>query len=479
MCMRKKFLTWVMYRLRRFAGAEKGAVAPLVGVGALMLIAATGVAIDTARAQLVQARLTNSLDAAGLAAGATVSTSNINSEVTKYLNANFSSYLGSNITNSTVTPNSDNTVISLTASANVPTLFMKIFGITSTSVGATSEITRTNKGLELVLVLDNTGSMAGSKLSGLKTAATDLVTILHGNSTPDDLWIGIVPFSQAVNIGPSRDSWTVAGSQNWGPASWVGGVEARETSNRDVTDDPPAVALFPKYYGPCISYFASWSNSWYGNNTSGSNPKYSNCSTSSGWKYRSPLSSALGPNQYVPQEVTPMTSDKNTLINNINVMEAVGDTATNLGMVWGWRMLSPRWRTLWGGEMNTNNLPLDYNTPLMNKVVVLLSDGDNSFVPNNYTAYGFLSNGRLGTTNQSTAVATLNTRTTQVCNSMKNNNITVYTVALGTSISAAGKTLLKNCASQSDYYFESPDTATLQTAFHQIGDALASLRVSK
>ena len=84
-------------------------------------------------------------------------------------------------------------------------------------------MTRSASGLELVLVLDNTGSMTqDNKLTSLKTAATTLVNILTGgqNSVPK-LWMGLVPFSQAVNIGTTYTSWmdtTYDNTLNWGPS---------------------------------------------------------------------------------------------------------------------------------------------------------------------------------------------------------------------------------------------------------------------
>ena len=52
-----------------------------------------------------------------------------------------------------------------------------------------------------------------------------------------------------------------------------------------------------------------------------------------------------------------------------------GGTAGNLGLAWGWRTLSPSWRGLWGDA----DLPLDYDTDFMEKVVVILTDGNNEF----------------------------------------------------------------------------------------------------
>ena len=53
-----------------------------------------------------------------------------------------------------------------------------------------------------------------------------------------------------------------------------------------------------------------------------------------------------------------------------------GGTAGNEGLAWGWRVLSPRWRGLWGGN-TPNTRPLDYKTANTDKVAVILTDGDN------------------------------------------------------------------------------------------------------
>lgn len=128
--------------------------------------------------------------------------------------------------------------------------------------------------------------------------------------------------------------------------------------------------------------------------------------------------------------------------------------------------------------MDSNSLPLDYNAPLMNKAVIIMTDGENTMSNSTRTAYWYLSNGRLGTTNQSAAVTALDSRLSQVCTAMKNNNIIVYTVAFndpGTNV----ENLLRNCATQPEFYFDSPNGEELQQAFRMIGDSLSNLRVSK
>ncbi len=448
-----------MRLLRSLCLSEEGSTLPIIGLSLLVLVGATGIAVDVGRAALLQARLSSTLDAAGLAAGATVSTSNLSTEATKYMNTNMGTgYLNATLTNLEVRSNTDNTVITLTASASMPTTLMRVLGHDEINVSASSEIIRANKGLELVLVLDNTGSMAGSPISSLKTAATDLINILYGSrTTVPNLWVGIVPFSHTVNIGSGRTSWidvAARNSFNWGPTSWAGCVDAR-TGGLDVTDDPPSTQLFRPYYWP-------------------DHDSYNNWIVSSGYD----MSGGRGPNRNCPRTVTAMTASKSTLLTAINAMKAEGNTHVNLGAAWGWNMLSPRWRSLWGGEMDTHQLPLDYNTPLMNKAVVIMTDGDNTMSNSVRTAYGYLSDGLLGTTSQTTAEARLDARLSQVCTRMKANGILVYTIGFrnpGATIS----NLLRGCATVPEYYFDSPTNASLQTAFRTIGDSLANLRISR
>lgn len=520
------FLNRLIDRIRGFVRADGGMTLPLLAISMVAITGMVGMAIDTARMQLVQSKLQFSLDAAGLAAGSTVSTSSLNTEVAKYLGANFNGYLGANLTGTAATVDSTNTIISLSATATLPTTFMAVVGVNTITVTANSQISRAVTGLELVLVLDNTGSMnnsAGtsgvSKIQALQSAATTLVQTLFASNPPaGKLWVGIVPFTQAVNIGTGHPAWMNSTYDNaildtsgsttttdWGPSgSWMGCVDAR-LNGEDVTDDPPTTlntnTLFDAYYWPSDSLNPdgisnSGINNWKQCTTSWKRCKNGTCTTITGscstsnghtctligttCSYSSPLNNlTAGPNYLCPQQVTPMTNNQTTLLNAINAMTAQGDTLINQGLEWGWNMLSPRWQGQWGGTMNSNGLPLAYNTPGMSKVIVLLTDGTNTVDNTAHGAYWFLGDNRLGTTNSSTAVTTLNNKALQLCTAMKNQGIYIYTIALGTDPTAAGLTMLQNCATAANYYFDSPSTSQLQSIFSAIGDSLSNLRVSK
>ena len=59
--------------------------------------------------------------------------------------------------------------------------------------------------MDVVLVLDSTGSMQGQKLDTLKRAARDLITHIYDqDGAREKVKFGIVPFAEYVNVGLSN-----------------------------------------------------------------------------------------------------------------------------------------------------------------------------------------------------------------------------------------------------------------------------------
>lgn len=514
---------------------EDGAVLILMAAGIFLLMGGIGLAVDIGRGQMAQTKLQNAVDAAGLAAGASVNTTDLEAEITKYLNVNFTQgTLGATITNVTPALSADGTLLTVRVEASMPTSVMGIFGQHTMELGAYTEVTRTQKGMELAMVLDVTGSMAGSKLTALKTASNDLLEILFGsgNSTAENLWIGMVPFSMGVNIGTQHSDWldsTDFAALDWGTTSWRGCTEARWATGRDLTDATPATEPFKAYYWPddgnnnwittstqdqedtttttlcgptnssscrCTSNGGNYSC---GCNTSGNTETCTSCSGSGFNSTRTckrdvtvttsvtvtnyNVTSSRGPNTNCPTTpITPLTDQRGTLETAISNLSAVGGTHIPLGASWGWRLLSPNWRGIWGGDMNTNNLPLDYDTDLMIKAMILMTDGENTMYSTADGAYGYTQQNHVGMTStpytDSKAAARLNDKLATLCASMKQQGIIIYTVVFDLN-STTVDNMMRTCASQPDYYFNTPDAASLQQAFRTIGDSLASLRISK
>jgi hypothetical protein len=117
-----------------------------------------------------------------------------------------------------------------------------------------------------------------------------------------------------------------------------------------------------------------------------------------------------------------------------------------------------------------------------------MTDGDNtipttsdSINKSSYSAYGYVAQGRLGSTSASTALSNMNTRLTTTCANAKNKGIEIYTIAFGpaSDISNATRNLLRNCASSPEKYLEAPDGATLREHFKAIGASLRKMYLSK
>jgi Flp pilus assembly protein TadG len=451
----------------RFTRDRDGAVLPLVGIVSIALIGATGFGIDVARMVLLHSSLQSAIDAGALSTVARLDEATIDAQLRKFTIANFANgQIGATLDSLTWQLSADKSTLTVDASASAPATLMTILGIEKINTSAHSVIERSTSGLELALVLDNTGSMAGSSLTSLKSAAKTLVdTLFGGNTVAENLYVGIVPFSQAVNVGKEHTGWLKSGSVaalDWGTTSWGGCVEAHDTAADDVSDVVPSSKALAPYY-----WEDSSGNDWI--TVKGNSGKKT---------YASPLDETSGPNKNCPAEVTRLTPEKAKVLAAIASMKAVGNTHINVGAVWGWRMLSPKWRGLWGGDMTKYDLPLDYFTPKMNKAAVIMTDGENTMSSSVYSAYGWLDDKKLGTSSSSAAVTELNARLTKVCTAMKNAGVIIYTIAFSNPDTST-QNLMRNCASQNEFYFNSPTTTALQSAFKQIGNSLSNLRVSK
>lgn len=456
---------------------------PMIAGSVIMLIAVSGLVVDSSRIFYAKNIMQKSLDAAGLAAGHTMQVSDMEMNAQEFFHKNFANNLGY-ATNAAITVNisPDNKVITLNASAKITSTFMTLFGYDTVDIAATTEITRDTRGMELVLVMDNTGSMrSGGRIDTMKTAAKSLIDIVFGdNETNNNLWVGLVPYTAMVNVGPSHTDWLNFTHQNdilnnfYTPTTWKGCVMAR-TLGEDRTDTPPSQAPFDYFY---------WENS-------DDNNWFVEEETYDLNELNSAQNNGRGPNLGCGPAITPLIASKTKLKAAIDEMLPWhrGGTASNLGLVWGWRTISPSWQGLWGGDSPTF-LPLSYDAPFMDKVVVLLTDGNNQFYDwrshpanngvgpdgSDKTGYGRLYD--LGVTSLSAGQAILDDNLADTCTLMKTQGIIIYTITFGSSPNNQTKSLYSNCASNSSFYFHAPSNGDLDDAFESIGKQLSNLRLS-
>jgi Flp pilus assembly protein TadG len=465
-------------RLARLASATRGSVTTMLAVSAVPLIAAIGLGTDSGLAFMVKAKMQHSLDAAGLAAGRVIFSENVEADAQAFFEANFPAhYLDATVTDFTVTMDAGKEFVTLTAEASSPTRFMSMFGFDEMTVASRTVIQRENRGMELALVMDNTGSMrSGGKITAMKDAAHLLVDTIYGEETSlPDVWISLVPYTAAVNAGAQHGDWLAFDDRihdlpsPYQPTEWLGCVEAR-TAPLDQDDTPPGDAPFTSYF-----YAAEVDNEWVPVNES-----------------NGAQNNGTGPNLGCGPAITPLVSERATVDAAITEMLPWhrGGTTSNLGLVWGWRTLSPRWRGLWDGA-EPDVLPLGYDEPLIDKVVVILTDGQNQFFdfkghdPNNgvgpggsdYTAYGRLAD--FGFASLNAAREEIDLRFAAICTAMKAESIEIFAITFGSTPNASTQELYRACATTPSNYFHSPDNATLEDAFRSIGQVLSNLRIAE
>jgi Flp pilus assembly protein TadG len=468
---------------KQFRSAEQGSLLPMVAASLIVLTGSAGLAIDGARMFYVKDVLQKSLDSAGLAAGHAMEVDDMEADAQEFFDANINS-VSQWLTNSEMVAqiSDDNSTVTLTANATISASFTALFGYDEITLSASTEITRETRGMELVIVMDNTGSMRWSgKIDAAKDAAAQLVETVYGDEdTNNNLWVGVVPYIAHVNIGSSHESWlTDAGKAkiddgDFLPTEWMGCVMAR-SDGEDLTDTPPSEAPFePWYWNDEPDYDSSWRpNDWIDDD-----------SDRTVYEANS-RSSAKGPNRGCGQEVLGLVESKTTVLASIDEMEAwsFGGTASPTGLVWGWRVLSEKWQGLWGGDTPAD-LPLANDTAYMDKVMVILTDGKNEFISRNdllggsdFTAYGTIDD--WGFDSIYDARDELDDRFADICNNIKDDDIIIYGITFGSTPDTATKDAFETCATDPAYYFHAPSNSELEEVFEAIGRQLSNLRLSQ
>ena len=252
---------------------RSGNIAIMFALMLVPLIGIVGLAVDTARAYSVKQRLQESIDSAALVAGRNFNDPHRDQMIADYFHANWrAGFMGSDTPVLTFSTNTTTREVTVVARVNMPTLFMRMFSISSVTVGTLTSSVSGMTYLEVALALDNTSSMRTMigpvrRIDAMKTAATNFIDTLYaGDETVDNMWVSIVPFTSMVNVGQQHSSFLAAGSTNnilWdypknstAQNQWRGCLFERSFYNegtyagRDMTDDNPSVEPFWPYHVP-------------------------------------------------------------------------------------------------------------------------------------------------------------------------------------------------------------------------------------
>ena len=370
--------------------------------------------------------------------------------------------------------------------------------------------------------------MAGTYIADLRTAAKNLASVMFaGAGGTDKVKIGVVPFATSVNVGNANrsSSWMDTEGQSSTQyenvsetrtrfqlfddmgVAWGGCVEVRPGTL--ATDDtPPSAGNGDSYFVPMMAPDEpdtsndggnSYSNSYLVDDGGACTPQPTTCTkTSRSGKCtqtsKTPLtpevaqartckymgqvpSGGTGPNAGCnTKPLLPLTQVKSDVDAKIDSLTAGGNTNIGEGLMWGWRILSPE-------EPFTDGR--SYSTKNNNKVIILMTDGENTYSASSnhnkstYGAYGYGVKNRLGPTYTSTAFRSqMDTKLLAACDNAKAAGIKIYTVAFRLEADPVSQDLLRTCATSADKFYMASNGAVLIDTFQKIAKLLTQLRVA-
>ena len=409
-------------KLKTFRSDENGTVALIFVLSFIVLLMMVGLAVDTGRAMHVSSKVVNALDTAALAAAKGMRESGLtDAEVAvlaqTYFDENMKGNAGGygSLGKLSVEIDRDENMVALSVVAQVPTTFGRLAGVHSIDFPKSSSAIYNIKDIEVALALDVTGSMSGSKLSDLKTAAKDLVEILIPDEpTGRKIRVGLAPYAASVNAGPYAAAVSAGKSLD-------GCVLERFSGARDGDHNP--VGAHRLAASPELN--------------SGENNHYS-CPRA---------------------QVHALSDDKDSLKFRIDGFQAGGYTAGHLGAAWSWYLLSPKWSSIWPGS----GTPAEYKDDKTIKAMVLMTDGafNTSYIgsPGGQQSQSF-------------------DRAASICANAKAEEVLIYTVGFKLTQQSAID-IMKTCASSPTHAFLASDGESLRDAFRKIAISLAKLRLAK
>lgn len=359
--MRNFALSFLVRPFRRFRRNEEGSLL----VFGLFLFATfflmSGMAVDLMRTENRRAALAQTLDRCALNAAALRQTLDPTAVVNDCVDREG---LLSYLTKVAVTNGTGQRSVEVEGKIPVETMFMHASGVDVIDVKGRSVAEQRATNIEVVLVLDVSGSMAGSKLSSLKSAAKNFVSTVLANDN-NKISIAIVPYNGQVNLGASlRTKFNV---------THVPGLAA--TANVNCVDMPTSVYSSTGISRTLEMPATGWADAY---------TTLSSFPTSHSTTGRSPTAANVWCPPSAVNVVRLPDDDIDDLHDYIDDLTAIGATSTNAGMKWGGALLDPQFRSVLNEYVDAGvvptefrDRPFDYSKRDALKIVVLMTDGEN------------------------------------------------------------------------------------------------------
>nr|WP_078063849.1 pilus assembly protein [Pseudodesulfovibrio indicus] len=408
----------------RFRKARQGATSAVMALLLPILLGVAGIAVDMGNMYLTHTRLQAAVDAGALAGSLELpydpdlSKGVVDQAVRLMVENNMESAVVTSVSAGTEIRS-----VKVTAQAEVKMILMEVLGIADKVVQA-SATAGFNK-LEVVFVVDNSGSMKGTPITMVKQASIELTDLLIPDGATPDTKVGMVAFRGKVRIDAGAEGYE-EGCQN-----------ADGTLNRGIHED-----FMDEYYA--LPYY-----------------------------YRSSIS--LDTCSDLPVSL-PLSQDKEQIISSINTQTATGaasGTVISEGIKWGRHILTPEAPYTQGGDKK------DFR-----KIMIVLTDGDTEdgecggtyrayYRPNNYWTNAYYGMGVKTAHCDDNGV--LNQDMLNEAQLAKDAGIEIFAIRFGYSDNTdinLMKTIASSKEGTDDHYFDAPRVDDIPDVFKQIGKQL-------
>jgi uncharacterized protein YegL len=324
-------------------------------------------------------------------------------------------------------------LVSAKVVGTVSTFVAGIFGVPKWDIVVDGTSAYGGRKLEIVLVLDNTGSMQqSSKIGELKKASHALIDMMKAASqSTDQVKVSIVPYTTRVNLGTTYKNETWLTNTPTGTFE-INGANYAVPATRDLWQG--CVADRDKGYNNGVKPVGALDQSKY---------PMVNCADG--------IAKAI-----------PLTDNWTALKAGVDAMKASGWTNITLGAQWGYEMLS-------------KNAPFSEASGAADteRFMILLTDGNNTV--DRWT--------KAGTEGWGSTETEMNKDTRAICDAItergvpeasKQLKIKLYTIL----VIAGNEPLLKNCASSPSMYFKVNQANQLESVFKKIAEDIGTVRLT-
>ncbi len=458
--------------MQNFLKNTSGNIGVLFALMAMPTIMVIGGSIDVLRTSNSQAKLQSAVDAGVLAAASLRNNQPIEEVIQEYIDSNIgndASIKNLKITIEDQEISSNSRTVKIKVDASIEMAFLQFLGNQNLNISATAEAIEAKQNLEIALVLDISNSMIGSKMTSLKSAATEFVDTMLSNDKVDKVSISLVPFGGTVNVGeifdqfavkiansrlnPNTKTYSINKNIPYGKFRFSQGRNCLELGQEDFNSE-----IIPANSRSQVPDFWVWAKD---------RPYCPKNSTAAIWN----------------------TNNAEILKKRIDEFEPSHGTGLEIGAAWGAKALSPSFRGKLGGDFSAR--PADFSDKSVQKIMILMGDGiiTDQIRPENYKEYSvhqkpnqrdFKNQQRVtkeGEFSDSSSINNASGNYKAVCEDLREKGIIVYTIGFQIGSGSVEEKYLKYCATNPGNYYH-VQNLDINKAFNAIITSFQKLRVS-